>query len=147
MTLNQTLPATGFITQDKYIRGRTLREIEQLLGFHARRLAQGMYVAVLQDIPEKYQFELQGYSQVAGHRFQKPQKLEIDKLKTLARSSWAWDGPNRLVKVFPVIRHNPNLKDDYQYPPGQGVPQWKLIAPVAARVVAFVDTYPNGRYQ
>jgi len=43
-------------------------------------------------------------------------------------------GPDRLAKVLPVAGESGTMA----YPPGSGVPQWKLIQPLTFRVVGLV---------
>lgn len=141
MFINKSIQVTGCITQEKYIKGKSLTEVERILGFHAGRLSDGMVVAALQQIPAKDQFQLLGYTQVAEHRFNSAalKGLEVDKLKEFVRqNTFSLHGLNRLIKVLPNMRHQPFMKNDDQYPPGDGVPQWKLTSPVYAVVVALV---------
>ncbi len=84
---------------------------------------------------------------IAEHRFQLPTDLNIDKIKENAAAAWSLKGPDRLVKVFAEIRHDPKLPLDDQYPPGKGAPQWKLLTPIPATCIAVVHGYPGGRYQ
>lgn len=149
MHLHQFLPITGYITQEKYLHGRSLTEIERILGFHHGRLSQGAVVVALVQPPQPHGFELAGYSQVAAHRFGEQfgqTNLDEARMKTfVANNIFAVAGHNRLVKLLPTIRHNAGMTDDEQYPPGSGVPQWKLTLPLLARVVAILDG-PGSRY-
>lgn len=132
----------GCITQEKYIKGRTLSELEGILGFHVGRLAQGATVAALLQVPTKSQFNLLGYTQVAEHKInQETSKgLEVDKLKELLlRETFTTVGLNRLVKVIPKTEHAKAMNNDEQYPPGWGVPQWKLTAEMPAQTIAELN--------
>jgi hypothetical protein len=71
------------------------------------------------------EFELAGYSNVATHHHQRPTGLDIDKIKKLAVESWSFSGIERPVKVLAAIPHDNSLDHDFQYPPGQGIPQWR----------------------
>ena len=145
MNLHDVMFVGGCITQDKFLKGRTLAELESILGYHQGRLSTGMTVVALLQIPGPNDFKLLGYSQVAEHRFNMPSQLDVDKLKQLVmNTAFALDGPNRLVKVLPNTRHNNDLSDDDQYPSGQGIPQWKLTSRIPSRVVAIVN--PGERY-
>jgi hypothetical protein len=42
------------------------------------------------------------------------------------RETFTTAGTNRLVKVLPNTPHSELMNYDEQYPPGHGVPQWKL---------------------
>lgn len=142
---------SGCVTLDKYIKGRNLEEIERILGFNNGRLKNGMKVVALTQLPQQYQFELQGYNQVASHKFDKNilKGLDVNVLKqNVIKNVWQLTGPNRLVKVIPITPHNDNLDPDKQYPPGQGVPQWVISRPhcVPGVIVATVTNYPSGKY-
>lgn len=139
MTAPKRIAVQGYVTQYKFIAGRSLREIEKLLGFHAGRLAQGATFAALDRLPSFGDFTTAGYSQVAAHRHRTPEGLDMDRIKRMAMSAWATTGPDRLLKVVPMMGHSTAMDDDLQYPPGQGVAQWKLTAPVPATVVAVLN--------
>lgn len=146
MNIGEIVSVSGCFTKEKFIAGRTLGEIENILGFRAGRLSGGVAVAVLLELPGLQQFELAGYSQVATHRRGPVEGLNIEKLKAAARETWTTAGFERLVKVLPAIRHDPAMNPDIQYPPGRGVPQWIATVSVRATVVAVVAEYPLGRY-
>ena len=147
MNIGDAFSVSGCVTKDKFLLGRNLADCEQILGFHPRRLASGMTVVALQQLPELDQFELAAYSNVATHHFVKPTNLDLEKLKKQARATWAINGPERLVKVLPAIRHDNSMDPDIQYPPGKGAPQWKILTPMRGKVVAIVNVYPAGRYK
>jgi hypothetical protein len=147
MSIGDIITVSGCFTREKCIAGRPLHEIESILGFQPRRFAAGITVAVLMQLPALDQFDLGAYSNVAVHRHRVPEGLDIGVLKANARESWALYGFERLVKVLPAQRHNPNLDPDTQYPPGEGVPQWISRVSLRAKVVAVVTDYPNGRYR
>ena len=145
MNVGDSISVSGYITKEKFIAGRTLAEVEKILGFHPGRLSKGMAMAVLMELPGMQQFELAAYSNVAAHHYQTPKGLDLDKLKTTARATWATAGLERLVKVLPIQGHDQNKKPDIQYPPGQGAPQWVSKTPLRAKIAAVVSDYPNGR--
>jgi hypothetical protein len=138
---------SGYVTKEKFVKGRRLVEIERILGYHAGRFAQGVTFIKLNRLPSLAEFELAAYSNVAGHRYQQPANLDIPKLKKLAAESWSVSGFERLVKVRPGIAHDDDMAPDLQYPPGDAAPQWKLTALLPGVVVAVENTYPDGRYQ
>lgn len=150
MILHETLYLDGFITQEKFIRGRTLGELERILGFHKGRLAKGAKVVTLTLMPKIDDFELRGYSQVAGHHFQNQfgeqmDHLDMQKLKRMAMLTWGLQGPNRLIKILPETRHDQALDSDQQYPPGLGIPQWLLTKKMPMTIIATCTDYPDGR--
>jgi hypothetical protein len=147
-TLHSTINVTGFVTLKKFIAGKNLQQIESLLGFHQGRLRQGATIAELHCMPAAAEFDLAGYSQVADHRFDKGALNGFDqsKLKGMVQGVWSQPG-EKLVKIIATTRHDPNMTDDDQYPPGQGVPQWKLIAQKPATVTAILMDYSKGVYK
>ena len=146
MNVGDIVSVSGCITKEKFIAGRTLVEIEKILGFHGGRLTGGIAVVALSELPGMDQFDLAAYSTVATHRHIPPAGLNIEKIKADAKASWAISGFERLVKVLPAVRHDPNMNPDIQYPPGQGAPQWVSKVPLLGKVVGVVNDYPNGRY-
>lgn len=153
MQVGDHVSVTGCITQDKFLRGRTLRQMEQNLGFHAGRLRDGAYVVALRELPRAQDFAFAGYSQVATHRTTPGIRLNEQVAKANVMAGWSLVGPGRLVKVLAAIRHNPDMELDAQYPPGHGVPQWDVLGPhrggraLSGRVVAVVRGYPHAVYQ
>jgi len=150
MILRQVIQIKGCITQERYIKGKSLPELERLLGFQKGRLEKGIVVAALLQLPTFHQYELLGYSQVAAHQFNRTvtKGLEVNKLKEMVVSEiFTLSGSKRLVKIMANQPHNDRLGNDTQYPPGQGVPQWKLTTPLFAQVIAVVlpgKTYELG---
>ena len=141
MFLRQFIAVKGCITQEKYIKGKSLPELEHILGFHSGRLKAGAVITALLHIPSNSQFELLGYTQVAGHKINGDtyKGLDVDKLKeTVRHDAFTTVGVNRLVKVLPITPHSDFLDNDLQYPPGWGIPQWKLTSKLNAKVVAIV---------
>lgn len=146
MHLHEIISVKGCITQEHFIKGKSLSELERLLGFQSGRLANGAVIAVLTQMPTAQQFELLGYSQVAEHRFRGTDGLNVDKLKELVlKETFTLAGHKRLVKVTANTPHSNLLDNDTQYPPGLGVPQWKLTSRLSARVVAILE--PEMVYQ
>jgi len=133
-------PIKGYITQDKYIRGRSLKEIESILGFNSGRLSAGAAVYALGCLPEPDEFELRGYTYLpeGGTVVRKSvNDLDVDTLKeTLRLEVWSTVGLNRLVKVVPV-------QDWGSYPIGLGAPQWELTRPVDAVLVRNLLHYSD----
>ena len=141
MNINEMIEVRGCITQERYIKGRSLAELERLLGFAKGRLDKGIVVATLIQLPNINQFELLGYTQVAEHKFKKidPTKLDVNKLKEMVlKEAFTLVGNKRLVKIIANTPHNTKVDNDTQYPPWQGIPQWKLTSAMPTRVAAIV---------
>jgi len=65
----------GYITQEKFVRGRTPEQMEKLLGLPEGELTtkgQGAIIEVLEQIPSEGQFELRGYTQRPGGKAFEP---------------------------------------------------------------------------
>ncbi|MEO3435350.1 hypothetical protein [Inquilinus sp. CAU 1745] len=136
----------GYITQDKFLIGRTLAELERNLGFHTGRLMAGALFVKLDALPAKEAFELGGYSMTAKHRFEMPRGFDVSKLKAMAMERWTLTGPDRLIKVLAETLHDEDMTDDDQYPPGLGIPQWNITDAVPGTVVATPKTWSD-RYR
>jgi hypothetical protein len=136
----------GCFTQDKFIAGKSLRDIEKILGFKEGRLSQGGYVYALTRLPEKDEFQVAGYTNVSLHNFVMPAGLDVDVLKRNAMEVWELKGRNRLVKVVPVIEHNKAMAADEQYPHARGVPQWVITKKLPCTKAGDMGSYPDGVY-
>jgi hypothetical protein len=147
MNVGDVTTVKGFFTKEKFVAGRTLRELEKALGYNPGRFSKGIIVLNLLQMPSKQDFSLAGYSNVAGHRWKEPTDLDVEKLKANAMQEWKLSGQDRLVKIWPNIPHDPSFDPDFQYPPGGGVPQWKSKVSLPAKVSGIVTQYPNGYYR
>lgn len=136
----------GFFTSQKWLQRKTLSEIELLLGYRTGRLSTlGALVYGFTRVPENWEFEVAGYTNVSGGLAMDPAWVTQDRqaaayhartglpnaetrLKENARSSMSISGPNRLIKVKPLL-------DDPldTYPPGRGIPQWRVSELAAQR--------------
>ena len=154
--ITETMSLRGFFTTQKHLQGKTLREIERLLGFNDGRLSKGAKFFTPLILPGIDGFEFAGYSQVAGHHTQAQygninspegpaEKKQYDEMKKKVAGSWTLYGSERLIKVLPVTRPRDGVPDDFQYPPGLGIPQWKMTNQVECRVISFVRDY-DGRF-
>jgi hypothetical protein len=139
--------AKGCFTQDKFIAGRTLQQIEKILGFKAGRLVNGGQVYALTQLPRKGQFRVAGYTNVSLHRFAMQPGLDSNVLERNAMEQWTLTGPNRLVKVVPKIPHQSSLSNDEQYPHAAGAPQWEILTELPCKLVGELGGYPNGTYR
>ncbi|MFN2424479.1 MAG: hypothetical protein ABR572_11975, partial [Cryomorphaceae bacterium] len=164
--VGKQIEMSGFVTLQRFVQGRTLSEIENILGFRKGKFAKGVMVSAALELPEIDGFELAGYSQVAGHRTEEEygninspaDQSEADayaKEKQLAMATWSLYGTSRLIKFSADIGHmsQPNAAitrtlNDYQYPPGRGVPQWNILREKAVpfKVIARLEGYPDERF-
>ena len=146
MQLNEFQWVSGYVTKEKFVRGRTLQEMERILGFQHGRFERGIVVIRLERLPTIDEFSLAAFSMVAEHRYQEPTDLDIQKVKHLAMSAWSLDGFERLIKVRANTPHSADVPPDEQYPPGTGAPQWKITTKIPGKIVSLVSDYPGGRY-
>ena len=145
-----TIPAVvtlrGFFTSQKWLRGKTLAEMEVSLGYRTGRLSTlGAAVYAFTRVPENWEFEVAGYTNVSGGMPMPSEWVEADRkaaayyaktglsssetrLKENARASMTIYGEDRLIKVKPLL-------DDPldTYPPGHGIPQWRVSKEAAAK--------------
>ena len=55
MNVGDLISIDGYFTQDKFLAGRTLSEIERALGYQKGRLAHGAFFAVLMELPNDFE--------------------------------------------------------------------------------------------
>ncbi|MEO6254438.1 MAG: hypothetical protein ABIO79_14090, partial [Ferruginibacter sp.] len=145
---HSTVPLKGFFTKQIYLQGQTLVEIERRLGFDSGRLSQGAWFAAATVLPNPHEFEFAGYSQVAGHHtseqygdINNPKNKHEEDAYILQKkaiiNTWKIYGSDRLVKVIPMIGHSYHMGQDYQYPPGSGIPQWRIISPIYCKGICM----------
>ncbi len=164
LQIGETLRIAGFFGKALFLRSQPSHEIERRLGYRAGRLQKGWYLLFLTQMPKPTDFEVAGYSHFSGgvpqgHLGKPPdprtseQRLsaegyDLHKIKQgLIRQTFHLVGSDRLAKVIPVAdEHRERGIPDY--PPGSGVPQWKLVSPLNWRVAAAIgpgETY-TGNY-
>ena len=141
---------TGFFTSQGWLHRKTLAELELLLGYHNGRLGtSGAAVYAFTRVPETWEFEVAGYTNVSGGMKTDPSWAAADKaaaayyertglrssetvLKDNARAVMTIHGSNCLVKIKP-LQSGPSDT----YPPGRGIPQWR-VSDEAARQQTLV---------
>jgi hypothetical protein len=149
LSANQLISLDGFFTQARYLRQQPYQQIERRLGFAPGRLAAGWWLLFLEHMPSPANFEFMGYSYMSGGVAQghlRPGRMTAEqeliagnydvfglKQRTI-RQTFRLNGPDRLAKVIPVDGPSGLMP----YPPGNGVPQWKLVHPLPFRVWGFV---------
>lgn len=161
LVVGQPVTLAGFFGKALFLRSQPAAELERRLGYRAGRLQQGWWLLFLTRMPRPEEFEFAGYSHLSGGVVQghlpappDPRGAEarlrdggydLDGLKrdTIA-GTFTLSGAERLAKVIPVAPQEgePGIPD---YPPGSGVPQWKLIQPLPWHVAAFVG--PGEEYR
>jgi hypothetical protein len=116
-----TIPLRGFFTSQRWLLGKTLSEIELLIGYRPGRISTlGAAVYGFPRVPENWEFEVRGYTNVSGGLTMDPAWTAADRsaaayyaktgmrssetvLKDNARASMVILGPNRLIKVKPLL--------------------------------------------
>jgi hypothetical protein len=140
-TVGDAINITGYFTKYKFLYRQPLYEIGRRVGYHPGRMSAGAIIATLDRLPTIDEFETAGYSQVGAHRYHGPENVDLVRLRGLAVSSWALQGGDGLVKLIPAVPHSGTMTDDDQYPPGSGIPQWKLLFGVSipGTIIAVMD--------
>ena len=70
LSAGRVVAISGYVTSEKFVRGRPLNDVEQILGLIPGELAQGAILLRLNTLPTADQFELRGYTQTpAGQRY------------------------------------------------------------------------------
>ncbi|HET7410661.1 MAG TPA: hypothetical protein VFJ13_10720 [Paracoccaceae bacterium] len=126
----------GYVTQEKYIYGKTSREIETLLGLRPFELRTIAYVFSLARLPRLGEFEYKfSLAFPDGQVFGEPQ---FDRMLE-AREDYL-EGRNLTDRSFtPVAQY---------YPPGSGmIPQWKIKEPVplGELLATVTEVFPFAR--
>jgi hypothetical protein len=102
-------------------------------------------------VPEPWEFEVRGYTNVSGGLDLSPEWKAaesaaaayhkryaipdaVTRMKNNARATMTATGPDRLVKVKPVI-----WDPDDSYPPGSGIVQWRVSELAGERGVLLGD--------
>jgi len=62
----RVLAVSGYVTSEKFVRGRSLDQVEKILGLLPGELKNGAVVLRLNVLPLPHQFELRGYTQTPG---------------------------------------------------------------------------------
>lgn len=148
---------TGFCTHAFLLRGKSLTNLEDLLGYRRGRLANGATILFLDRLPVPEDFQLAGYTYfsdgaVQGHKLD-PADRDPFRMESLLQSEHGWShgqiqaykqkmigtkitiaGHERLAKLLPVTRPTPGEG----YPPGKGIFQVNVVRPLPFRVKANV---------
>jgi len=149
--------STGFCTHAFLLRGKTLTELQTLLGYRSGRLVAGATILFLETLPTVDDFQLAGYTYFSdgtlqGHKLQ-PSERDPYRMESLLKTEQGWSdlqlraykhkligtklvvsGHERLAKVAPVTV--PAVGEDY--PPGAGIFQVKIVRPLRFRVKAGI---------
>jgi len=141
---NARVLITGFITKALFLRQQSSGELERRLGYAPGRLSQGWWLLFLEQMPTPNDFEFMGYSQMSGgvagghlrigptaEQQLKSSGNDVFGLKRrVILQTFRLAGPERLAKVIPIN----GTSGEMPYPPGSGIPQWKLVQPLSFRV-------------
>jgi hypothetical protein len=139
----------GYVCKARDVRGQSPSELERRLGYRTGRLEQGWYFLFLLRLPTISDFEFRGYTHLSDGipkggkhppedvmRREGWSGIDIDRMKRklIENGTLTVTGFQRLAKVVPVIRHT----DAETYPPGSGIPQWRLKNPLPFKVKAHL---------
>lgn len=145
LRLGRIVHRRGYVTQLPFVRGKSGRELDRLIGYRAGRMADGWALLELIEMPGPDDFEFRGYSHLSGGIAAGESRTaegrlrdggyDVAKLKRdVIASKFRVTGPSRLVKVVP----NRVAFGGDDYPPGAGIPQWELKRDLAFRVAALI---------
>jgi len=148
---------TGFCTHAFLLRGKSLSDLESLLGYRKGRLAEGATILFLEALPTVDDFQLAGYTYFSDGALQGHKHAPADRapyrMETLLKTENGWSdaqlrahkqkmigvklvigGYERLAKLIPATPHTAGE----DYPPGSGIFQVKIVRPLRFRVKATV---------
>lgn len=155
----ETRQLPGNVTTLQWIGARSPAAIEQSLGFHSGRLADGYAIALLKEPLAPADFEFDGLTLRSGGKLGLPgasdaadalrprvhdmMKQEYGdagyrQMQLRALASVKLSGDERIAKVVPVTRHAGGMAPNVQYPPGAGGLQWKILEPGKRFLIAAV---------
>jgi hypothetical protein len=159
LSLNSIHQMTGFCTHAFLLRGKSLSDLEDLLGYRRGRLASGATILFLEKLPTPDDLQLAGYTYFSdgalqGHKLDAADR-EPYRMESLLKSEHGWNdaqiraykqkmigtkivisGHERLAKLIPTTGHTPGE----EYPPGKGIFQLKIVRALTFRVKASIAT-------
>ena len=154
---------TGYCTHAFLLRGKSLNELEDLVGFRRGRLAGGATIYFLEALPVPDDIQLAGYTYfsdgaVQGHKLA-PADRDPFRMESLLRTEMGWtdaqiraykqrmigtkiviSGHERLAKLDPVTPHSASE----EYPPGKGIFQVRVVRPLSFKLKANIA--PGARW-
>jgi hypothetical protein len=148
LELGKYVRCSGCVTRLIDVVNRTPIDLEELVGFHRGRLAQGFYFLVLTDTLSAGDFEFFGYTYFSGGRIGLPSNdSTVDRARQSVHAGLAEIGGQqgvvglaerfaksvqpkgfqRYVKIVPVIGHDSTMGSADQYPASRlGITQLNL---------------------
>ena len=155
--LRETLWLGGSFTRLCDINGKSMSEMERILGFHSGRFQNGILIyAAAGHKPKTLNFfEFAGSPALntsdALLSLSLINKDKRSKRKILSKHIET-SGPNRLVKILPVMQQGllPIIDRNFAYPPGSSdAMQFKINVdhPILCKLLAHLTLYPGERLQ
>jgi hypothetical protein len=161
LVLGSEVYVSGDVTQNRWVGARSAGALERSLGYGAGRLSNGWTVLLLKQTLQPGDFRFSGITLRSGGRLGLPANTpaaDADRahvhdllmaergeagyrdLQRKALATITSNGPDRLVKVIPVIPHSGTMAPSEQYPMGGGGLQWTLICEAKFLVAMTVDS-------
>ena len=153
--LGKSVFASGCVTRLVDVVNRSPGDLEDLVGFHRGRLADGFYLLVLTDSLSPGEFEFFGYTYFSGGRFGLPSNdpaqegarrgvhatMQIDygdaglkRIEDKFARAIRPKGVERYVKIAPMILHDQAMGSADQYPASRlGITQLNILRSAAKR--------------
>jgi hypothetical protein len=161
--LGETIPLGGDVTTLQWIKPGYEAETCLSLGYRIDRLSSGYQIGFLRQMPRPDDFIFAGTSLRSGGRLGLPKRDQdndkqrrhvhdemvkergaeaVRQMQRAALSMISLHGAQRLVKILPVILHDPFMSPAEQYPMGGGGLQWTLVRPLDFLIA--VQVFPDG---
>jgi hypothetical protein len=154
------LSLSGLVTLQRFVQGRSLSDIERMLGYTRGYFSEGAIAAVATTLPEIDGFfpigiassaDGKGGSSEAINKASKDSEYEVrlKLMKESARNTWSLQGISRLVSFMPKSQMNTHLNSGQFTQGGRMIPQWHILRDKAIpfRVTAVVEGYPNALFE
>ena len=150
---NGDCTVTGYVVPKEFIAGKSLTEIERLVGFKSGRLKNGAAFAQLRSLPPRTDLDYYGSSQTPDHKWEKDRQKIINRgvavvgHADLSDAAYHYLQPTtKLIKIIALSDPDPLSTLNQNWPRGSGVMQFKLKSPKGAVIVDVISNYPQGRF-
>ncbi len=150
LELGQFIELDGCFTEEYCLRGLSVRQIGEELGYKPFRMSQGIFIAFAIEFPSFDQFELGGWTKYStDHFFDEDRKVKWSEHEfeetyyrkripisiEAAKIAWLKNmRSEKLIKVLPVVPH----QDKTDYIPGGLASQIIVTSKIKCQLVKFL---------